>query len=95
MLEDVNYVVITESFAKKLFGDEPAVGQMVKVDNQDSFIVSGVLKDLPNNTGFNFEFLIPWAYIHQKGWDDENWGNNAIATYVLLKEGTDYLARGL
>ncbi len=90
VLEDVNSVVITESFAKKLFGDEPAVGQMVKVDNEDSFIVSGVLKDLPNNTGFNFEFLIPWAYIHQKGWDDENWGNNSIATYVLLKEGTDY-----
>ncbi len=90
VLEDVNSVVITESLAKKMFGNKPAVGQMVKIDNQDSFIVSGILKDLPNNTGFNFEFLIPWAYIHQKGWDDENWGNNSIATYVLLKEGTDY-----
>lgn len=90
VLEDVNSVVITETFAKRLFGNESAVGQVVKVDNEDSFIVTGILKDLPNNTGFNFEFLIPWAYVHQKGWDDENWGNNSIATYLMLSEGINY-----
>ncbi len=92
VLEDVNSVVITETFAKKLFGDQPAVGKVVKIDNTDSFKVTGILKDLPNNTGFNFEFLMPWAYLKQKGWNDENWGNNSIATYVLLKGGTDYKA---
>ena len=92
VLEDVNTIVITEAFSKKLFGDEPAVGQTVKVNNEDSFTVTGVLKDLPNNTGFNFEFLMPWSYIHQKGWDDKNWGNNSIGTYVLLKEDTNYKA---
>lgn len=92
VLEDVNSVVITETFAKKIFGDEPAVGKMVKVDNADSFMVTGVLKDLPVNTGFNFEFLIPWKYLIQKGQDDKNWGNNSIGTYVMLKKGTDYEA---
>lgn len=90
VLEGVNSVVITESFAKKLFGNEPAVGKMVKVDNSDTFKVTGILKDLPNNTGFNFDFLMPWAYAQQRGWNDKHWGNNAIATYVLLKEGTNY-----
>ncbi len=90
VLEDVNSVVITETFAKKIFGNEPAVGKMVKIDNADSFMVTGVLKDLPVNTGFNFEFLIPWKYLIQKGQDDENWGNNSIGTYVMLKKGTDY-----
>lgn len=90
VLEGVNSIVITETFAKKLFGDEPAVGKIVKVDNADAFKVTGILKDLPNNTGFNFEFLIPWTYAQQKGWNDKHWGNNSIATYVLLKEGTDY-----
>jgi len=90
VLEGVNSVVITQAFAKKLFGDEPAVGKIVKVDNADTFKVTGVLKDLPNNTGFNFEFLMPWAYAQQRGWNDKHWGNNSIATYVLLKEGTDY-----
>jgi len=90
VFEEVNSVVITQGFAKKLFGDESPVGKIVKVDNVDSFKVTGVLKDLPSNTDFTFEFLMPWAYLHQKGWDDENWGNNSVATYVMLKAGTDY-----
>lgn len=92
VLADVNSVVITETFAKKLFGKEPAVGKIVKVDNTDAFRVSGILKDLPDNTGFNFEFLLPWEYLKQKGWSDEYWGNNSVGTYVLLKEGTSYEA---
>ncbi|MFK7814587.1 MAG: ABC transporter permease [Maribacter sp.] len=92
VFEEVNSVVITQEFAKKLFGNEPAVGKIVKVDNADSFKVTGILKDLPQNTEFTFEFLMPWAYLKQKGWDDENWGNNSIATYVMLKEGTNYEA---
>lgn len=90
VFEDVNSVVVTQEFAKKLFGNESAIGKIVKVDNVDSFKVTGVLKNLPNNTEFSFEFLMPWKYLEQRGWSDENWGNNSIATYVLLKEGTDY-----
>lgn len=92
VLEDVNALVVTETFAEKMFGDAPAVGQIVKMDNADTFKVTGVLKDLPDNTEFNFEYLIPWAYLKQKGYDDKNWANNSIATYVLLKEGTNYQA---
>ncbi|ASV30549.1 ABC transporter permease [Maribacter cobaltidurans] len=90
VLDDVNALVVTETFAKKMFGNEPAVGQIVKMDNANNFKVTGVLKDLPSNTEFNFEYLLPWAYLKQKGWDDQNWRNNSIATYVLLKEGTNY-----
>lgn len=92
VLNDVNALVVTEAFAKKMFGDAPPIGQIVKMDNADTFKVTGVLKDLPANTEFNFEYLIPWAYLKQRGWDDEYWGNNSIATYVLLKEGTNYQA---
>jgi len=92
VLDDVNALVVTETFAKKMFGDEPAMGQIVKMDNTDTFKVTGILKDLPSNTEFNFEYLIPWAYLKQKGYDDKNWGNNSIATYVLLQEGTNYNA---
>lgn len=90
VLDGVNSVAITQRLAKKLFGNEPPIGKVVKVDNADAFTVTGVLKDPPLNTDFSFEFLMPWAYLHQKGWDDKNWGNNSVATYVMLKEGTDY-----
>ncbi len=90
VLEGVNSVVITEKLAKKLFGEKDPIGQAIKVDNSDNFTVTGVLKDLPSNTDFSFEFLIPWSYLKQKGWDDNYWGNNSVATYVMLKEGIDY-----
>lgn len=92
VLEDVNSVVITESFAKKMFGNVPAVGKIVKVDNTDSFTISGVLKDLPSSTAFEFDFLMPWAFLKQRGWDDKNWSNNSIATFVMLKKEADHAA---
>lgn len=84
-LADMHNIVLTEKLAKKLFGDGEAMGKIVRLNNEDNFTVSGVAKELPNNTRFNFEFLIPWSYGHFKGWDDEYWGNNSTATYVLLK----------
>ncbi|NQZ44676.1 MAG: ABC transporter permease [Flavobacteriaceae bacterium] len=90
VLEDVNSLVVTETFAKKLFGNTAVVGQIVKVDNADTFKITGILEDPPVNSEFRFEYLMPWAYLKQKGYDDVNWSNNSIATYLLLKEGTDY-----
>ncbi|SNY94925.1 ABC transporter permease [Flagellimonas pacifica] len=90
VLKDVNSVVVTQKLAEKLFGNESPIGKILKVDNADSFTVTGVLKDLPRNTTFNFEFLMPWAYLHQKGWNDDYWSNNSVATYVMLKSGTNY-----
>ncbi len=90
VLDGVNSVVVTETFAKKMFGNKSAMGKTVKVDNADNFMITGILKDLPSNTGFSFEFLMPWKYLEQKGWHDEYWGNNSVGTYVMLKKGTDY-----
>lgn len=84
-LADMHNIVLTEKLSKKLFGDQEAMGKIVRLNNEDNFTVSGIAKELPNNTRFNFEFLIPWSYGHVKGWDDEYWGNNSTTTYVLLK----------
>jgi len=80
-------VVITQKFAKKLFGNEDAMGKVVRIDSVDNFTVTGVLKDLPNNTVFNFEYLLPWTYLDKINQDDDNWGDNSVQTYILLKPG--------
>ncbi|MCG2615290.1 ABC transporter permease [Terrimonas sp. NA20] len=85
VLQDMHSIVITESLAESLFGSEEAMGKMIRIDNKESFTVTGILKDLPNNTRFKFEYLIPWAYKRSVGDDDQNWGNNSTRTYVLLK----------
>ncbi|MBS1741401.1 MAG: ABC transporter permease [Bacteroidetes bacterium] len=83
-----NYnIVITEKLAKKLFGNDEAVGKSILIDSVDHFTVSAILKDLPNNTIFNFEYLLPWSYREKVNSPDLNWQNNSIQTYLLLKPG--------
>jgi putative ABC transport system permease protein len=85
VLKDIYSIVLTQKLAKKLFGNEDPMGKIIKIENKDNFTVTGILKDLPNNTRFDFEYLVPWAYKRLRGDDDENWGNNSTRTYVLLK----------
>ncbi|WP_111307288.1 ABC transporter permease [Confluentibacter sediminis] len=86
-LNETYNIVITESLAKKLFGNDEAMGKVIKIVGRDNFTVTGVVKDLPNNTSLDFEFLLPWSYMKVLGWDDEWWGNNSIKSFVMLKPG--------
>jgi len=92
-LSHIDNIVITESFAKRMFGETNVVGKALKIDSTDYAIVTGVLKDLPKNTRFQFNYLLPWTYLQKIGASDENWGNNSIITYVELtsKTATDRL----
>ena len=86
-LKSVTNVVITQKMAVKMFGTEDALGKIIKFDNTN-FTVSGILKNLPTNTRFAFEFIMPWAYLTKLGDDDTFWGNNSVHTYVQLKPNT-------
>ncbi|WP_409012922.1 ABC transporter permease [Emticicia sp. C21] len=84
-LDGIYSIVITEKMARKVFGDEPAMNKILKIDNKDNFKVTGVLKDLPNNTRFGFEYLLPWKYLVKEGNENSYWGNNSYQTYIELK----------
>jgi putative ABC transport system permease protein len=85
-LNEMHSIVLTERLAKAIFGKEEAMGKLIKIENKDNFVVSGILKDLPNNTRFEFEYLLPWSYLNSMNQNDSNWGNNSTRTYVMLKE---------
>ncbi len=87
-LNDVSSIVLTEKLSQSIFGDEDPVGKILKLDNADNFKVSAVVKTPPANSQFEFEFLLSWSYMRMKGWDDTNWLNNSVATYVLLKKNS-------
>ncbi len=80
-------IVITQSFAKKLFGTLSALGKQIKVDSVNLVTVKAVLKDLPDNSRFRFEYLLPWSYMVKLGWDDNYWENNSVSTFYTLKPG--------
>ncbi len=86
-LNNIHTIVITQKLSKKLFGNTNAMGKTVKIDSNAYFTVTGIMKDLPNNTRFDFEYLMPWSYLKEIKQDDEYWGNNSIQTFVLLKPG--------
>ncbi|HTL08862.1 MAG TPA: ABC transporter permease [Chitinophagaceae bacterium] len=85
-LNDMHSIVLTETCAKSLFGKEDPMGKTLKIENKDNFTVTGIMKDLPNNTRFKFEYLLPWSYLTYRHEDDSSWGNNSTRTYVLLKQ---------
>ena len=87
-LNNPNSIVLTQQLAEKLFGKEDAMGKAVRIDSGDYFTVTAVLKDLPGNTRFNFEYTLPWPYLIKKGMDNQNWDNTNVLTYILLKPGT-------
>lgn len=84
-LMDPRSIVLTESLARSLFGKEDAMGKDIRIDNKRSYRVTGILKDLPNNSRFTFNYLLPWSFVRDEGEDDIWWGNNSTRTYVLLK----------
>jgi putative ABC transport system permease protein len=85
-LKDPHSIVLTEELSKKLFGDRDPLGENIKLENGDNLIVTGVITSPGNNTQFRFEYLLPWKYMESVVGEETDWGNNAIQTYVLLKE---------
>ncbi|HWB90884.1 MAG TPA: ABC transporter permease [Puia sp.] len=86
-------IVLTEHVAKNLFGNKDALGKIVRIDSVDNFKVTGVLRDLPGNTEFTFQYLLPWSYVTRLGWDiNSSWGNTTTSTYALLKPGVSQTA---
>ncbi|HZY78804.1 MAG TPA: ABC transporter permease [Cyclobacteriaceae bacterium] len=92
-LNDRNSIVLTESFATKMFGDEDPMGKLIVMDTRDSYQVTGVLKDIPKNSSIVFDYLLPFEtwFEQNKNWVD-TWGSNNIRTFIQLKEGTDAAA---
>ena len=87
-----NSIILTKQLALKLFGNEDPMGKTVSIDRKDNLTVTGVLKDLPNNTSFKFEYMLPWSFAIKKGIDNTQWGNNSVYTYILLKPGVSQTA---
>ena len=83
VFKDLNSIVITESAAKRYFGDENPMGKTLQIDQLGDMMVTGVLKDVPYNSHFHFDFLISTRKF--SGNIDGNWGWYNFYTYVKLK----------
>ena len=83
-------IVLTEKAVKKFFGEEKnVIGKTVRMNHDQDFVVTGVLKDLPENASLQFEWLVPFqVWLNDNAWA-EKWNNFGLTTYVELKPGVD------
>ncbi|MBT1710657.1 ABC transporter permease [Fulvivirgaceae bacterium PWU5] len=84
-------MVLTETMAKKLFGDEEPLGKTVRLDDKDEFTVSGIVADFPTNSTIRASALYPFARLVERYeandyWKslETDWGNYHYHTYLLL-----------
>ncbi len=92
VLDRLNSIVISQSIAKKYFGDEDPVEKVLRLENQFDLIVSGVMKDVPANSHLKFDFIMPFRLLEFGGQRLDQWGNNSYFTYIELTAGADQAA---
>jgi putative ABC transport system permease protein len=88
-LDDNSSIVLTQKLARKIFGDTNPINKMVKIDNDKSYKVTAVMKDLPNNTQFEFEYLVSITGLQYLKGQEQMWNTNSYNTYLQLAPGTN------
>lgn len=93
VLDDPTSIVLTESAARELFGDQDPINQLVRINNDADLKVTGILKDIPKNSSFQFDCLVTWAYYKQSSlWvknSEDDWDELSFQVFAELAPGTD------
>jgi len=82
-------VVLSEKMALKFFESTDVVGKTLTINNKKSYVVSGVIKDLPKNVSFRFDWLSPFKIVENENAWLKEWGNNGIVTYAETEPNAD------
>ncbi|GAB4228747.1 MAG: ABC transporter permease [Ekhidna sp.] len=89
-LKDPMSIVLSESLAKILFGDEDPIGKQVRLSDEGTLQVTAIVKDLPQNSSFQFDYLATWKYresVNEWVKDNKtNWGNYSFQVFVELND---------
>jgi len=81
-------VVISKKLADKYFKGLDPVGKMIRIDNTDNVMVTGVLDEIPKSSSLTFDFLMSFEQWRKKNDWAKDWGNNGPRCYVMLAPNT-------
>ncbi|MFD0794998.1 ABC transporter permease [Mucilaginibacter litoreus] len=87
-LNDPKGIVLTASLAKRIFGNENATDKVLRINDNETYKVTGVVADPPTNTQFQFDYLVSLEPNIGK-FAPHNWANGSYNTYVQLKKGAN------
>ena len=81
-------IVLTEKAAQKFFGtSRNVIGRTVRLNHKQDYVVSAIIKDIPKNSTFQFEWLISFDVYFKENDNLLNWGNNSPLTLVEVAPG--------
>jgi len=86
-LDEPNTAVVTESTAKKYFNKVNVVGQTLTINDSSTYKITGVIKDIPAQSQFNYDFFLSFSSRPES--KSTSWGYAGLHNYLLLKPGTD------
>jgi len=90
VLKQPHSVVLSKSLAEKYFGNvQEAVGKAITINQDKSYTVSGVFRDVPHSSTLKFDYVFPFKdWLAENQWG-KSWTSNGPFTYVTLKKGSD------
>lgn len=93
-LKDPHSILISESLANTLFGDEDPMNKVMQIDNKMEVKVTGIYKDMPANSTFaSLAFIAPFKlYLDSEEWLQRivgDWNKNPIQEYVQVADNVD------
>ena len=95
VLSDPYSVVITQNFSRRLFGENDPMDKTILMNGNVNFKVAGILADLPDNTNFGFDVLVPFKWLSiELDLSDTWWNKSNFYTYVELSHRVDAKTAG-
>ncbi|MFV1883323.1 MAG: ABC transporter permease [Balneola sp.] len=89
LLTNPNSIVLSASMAEKYFGARNPMGEGITLDNDTELTVTGVFRDMPENSTFEFDCLLRYDdWLLENDWASE-WGNNGPRSIAKLTPGVD------
>jgi putative ABC transport system permease protein len=89
-LQQPNTIVITENTAKKIFGNQDAIGKIVVLNNADPLKVGAVIHDVPKNSSNQFDIAVSFMFFESKNDWLKKWDDDRIQTWVQLKPNVKF-----
>ncbi|MBS1528039.1 MAG: ABC transporter permease [Bacteroidetes bacterium] len=79
-------IAISRKMAEDFFGSpQAAIGKTIRYENKETFNITAVFENVPENSSIKFEYLINWfQYLKENGWA-KDWGNNGPRAFIQLR----------
>ena len=90
LLNSPHKVVLSESTAARLFGENDPIDKLLKIGSDTTrYVVTGIMEDVPSNSHFNASMVT--SFMTNPRSKDPQWMNNSFSTYLLLKPNSSYV----